>query len=89
MELSLEKKLEICNAVNALTANGYKIRIADIAYDGATMINGQLMFIQFNETEPDMSRVWTISETCPITATKTAIIDVKMVYNPASSIDAE
>jgi len=88
MELSLEEKLKLCNELNALAAEGYKIHVSYNTFDSATMIGDQLMGVRF-DAKNDTSSVWGILNAGPITASKTAVIDTKTVYTPPLSTEAE
>jgi len=81
MELSLERQLEICNAINALTAKGYKIYTEGHIFDGAAMVDGG--FVVLDTTKREWIGGWSISFGDKITA-----VDIKAVatiYDPAEA----
>jgi len=81
MELSLERQSEICNAINALTAKGYKIRTEDHIFDGAAMVDRR--FVVLDTTKREWIDGWSISFDDKITAVE--IMTVATIYDPAET----
>ena len=80
MALTLEKKLEIVNAVNTAIAEGRKVQIGDFVLANGVLINryGSLAYVDRLKANPEHYAVLTINENRRI-----AILgEVEVIYEP-------
>ena len=81
MELTLEKKLEIVNAVNTAIARGHGVKVGPTFVAGAFFSNkGQIVYILHGTPEKPIRHI-VASSGSPVSIVKTEEVVVDIIYD--------
>jgi len=84
--ITLEKKIEICNAINTAIAKGFTVKTPRRTIYGANVYDGKLRFITRLLDTPGECN-FCVSSTLPrIVAVKSVDVEVEAIYEPPAPV---